>query len=224
MGSQIPNSSSPTTKGKLLRNSTCLVYAPGPLVANALEMKCSIRNSPTGTIPVNECRRRQKKECPCPARSGATPPLILTGVAVLGADANRLPCEIRNDERTNHYVGDQERKSRRAATLVVAESNYATSNFAQLRNQRSDLPPPNPRFTFRHNGTKRFCRRSVSPDVAPKHGLARYSSECRSNRRGRTRIRAASSSLEGRRHPRHWLWRRLVHGRVPQTRLSQRLR
>src|ERR1700682_5657924 len=84
----MPNSSRPTTNGKLLRNSTCLLYAPGPLVANALEKKCSTKNKPIGIIPVSECSRRRKNECPCPARSGATPPLTF-GVAVLGADATR---------------------------------------------------------------------------------------------------------------------------------------
>src|SRR5438132_5092449 len=69
----MPNNSSATTNGKLVRNSTCLVYAAGPLTAKALEMKCSIRNNPTGTMPVSECRRRSRKECPSPARSGATP-------------------------------------------------------------------------------------------------------------------------------------------------------
>src|SRR5713101_2330478 len=82
----MPNSSSPTTKGKLPSSSTCLVYAPGPLVANAFETKCSIKNSPIGTIPVSECSRRKTKERPCPARSGATPSLTRTGVVVL-ADA-----------------------------------------------------------------------------------------------------------------------------------------
>src|SRR5579864_6916976 len=122
MGSQIPNSSSPATNGKLLRNSTCLVYAPGPLVAKAFETKCSIRNKPTGTIPVNECRRRQKKECPCPGCSGATPPLVMTEVVVLEADANRLPCEIRNDERTHHYVGGREGKSNEGSDQWIVAS------------------------------------------------------------------------------------------------------
>jgi len=57
-------------------------------VAKALEKKCSIKNRPMGMIPVSECKRRRKKECPCPARSGATP-LLPVGVAVLGADATR---------------------------------------------------------------------------------------------------------------------------------------
>lgn len=84
----MPNNSSPTTNGKLLKNSTCLLYAPGPLVANAFEKKCSTRNSPIGMIPVRECNLRRKNERPCPARNGATPPL--TGVLVeLGADAKR---------------------------------------------------------------------------------------------------------------------------------------
>src|SRR6266849_1804120 len=89
MGSQMPKSSSPTTKGKLLRNSTCFVYAPGPLVAKAFDTKCSIRKNPIGTMPVSECSRRKKKERPCPARSGATPSFTLNGV-VLGPDATKF--------------------------------------------------------------------------------------------------------------------------------------
>src|SRR2546423_198786 len=69
----MPNNSKATTKGKLLKNSTCLVYAPGPLVAKALEKKCSIRKRPMGMIPLSECNRRRRNECPCPARNGATP-------------------------------------------------------------------------------------------------------------------------------------------------------
>src|SRR4051812_10864261 len=34
---------------------------------------CSTRNAPTGTMPLMECRRRSRKECPWPARSGGTP-------------------------------------------------------------------------------------------------------------------------------------------------------
>src|SRR5215467_5908406 len=51
-----------------------------------------------GIMPVRECRRRKKKECPCPARSGATPArivtgVVVTGVVVLGTDAaTTLPC------------------------------------------------------------------------------------------------------------------------------------
>src|SRR5215467_12180359 len=45
-------------------------------------MKCSRRKAPTGTIPVSECKRRNRNEVPCPARRGATPDLSLTGAAV----------------------------------------------------------------------------------------------------------------------------------------------
>src|SRR5215469_17278354 len=70
---------------------------------------------PMGIMPVSECRRRKKKECPCPARSGATPARIVTGVVVLGTDAaTTLPCRSGDDPRTHHYLGRQERKSRRA--------------------------------------------------------------------------------------------------------------
>lgn len=84
----MPNNSSATTNGKLLRNSTCLLYAPGPLVAKAFEKKCSTRNRPIGIMPVSECRRRRKNECPCPARNGATPALTVVLVE-LGADPKR---------------------------------------------------------------------------------------------------------------------------------------
>src|SRR6266480_2932584 len=97
----MPNSSRPTTKGNPLRNSTCLVYAPGPLVANAFETKCSIRKNPIGTIPVSECKRRSRNECPCMARSGATP-LISTG--------DELTVEA-----TGYYLGREEGKSRKPA-------------------------------------------------------------------------------------------------------------
>jgi hypothetical protein len=36
-----------------------------------------------GTTPLSECRRRSRNEVPSPARSGATPDLIL-GVTLLG--------------------------------------------------------------------------------------------------------------------------------------------
>src|SRR5215469_10037325 len=74
-----------------------------------------MRNTPTGIMPVRECRRRQKNECPCPARSGATPARIVTGVVVLGVEtATTLPCRLGDDQRLHHYLGRQEKKSRRA--------------------------------------------------------------------------------------------------------------
>src|SRR6266487_3222227 len=89
MGSQIPKSSSPTTKGNPVSSSTCFVYAPGPLVAKALETKCSIRNNPTGIIPLSECSRRSKNEWPLPARKGATPRVVRMEGG-LAADATKL--------------------------------------------------------------------------------------------------------------------------------------
>src|SRR5438132_7314264 len=50
-------------------------------------MKCSMRKRPTGTMPLSECKRRSKNECPSPGRSGATPRFTSVGVAVLGTDA-----------------------------------------------------------------------------------------------------------------------------------------
>src|SRR5208282_3221949 len=49
-------------------------------------MKCSRRKAPIGTTPLSECRRRSRKDVPSPARSGATPDLIL-GAAGLAVDA-----------------------------------------------------------------------------------------------------------------------------------------
>src|SRR3984893_18766817 len=63
----------------------------GPLKASAFEMKCSRRKAPMGTTPLRECRRRSRNEVPSPARSAATPDLILgealLGVMGLGVDA-----------------------------------------------------------------------------------------------------------------------------------------
>src|SRR5216684_6946427 len=106
----MPNSSSPTTNGNELRNSTCFVYAPGPLVAKELETKCSIRNKPTGIIPLRECSRRRRNERPCPARSGATPLFTPTGSALV-VDDTKVPSGIRDQERTFYYVGAREGKS-----------------------------------------------------------------------------------------------------------------
>src|SRR5215467_5311601 len=80
-----------------------------------------------GIMPVSECRRRKKKECPCPARSGATPARIVTGVVVLGTDAaTTLPCRSGDDPRTHHYLGRQEKKSRRARA-TDAEDCFSTA-------------------------------------------------------------------------------------------------
>src|SRR5215510_12038896 len=115
MGSQIPNSSSPTTNGKPLKNSTCFVYAPGPLVANAFETKCSIKNNPMGTMPVSECSRRSRNEWPCPARNGATPVLIST-VDELSVQA------------TDYYLGHPEPKSRKAGLVCESHKNLEPKN------------------------------------------------------------------------------------------------
>src|SRR4029077_4060861 len=73
--------------GKLDSNSTCLAYAPGPRVANALETKCSTRNAPTGMMPLSEWSLRSRNECPCPARRGGTPSWVLTGAEGLAVVA-----------------------------------------------------------------------------------------------------------------------------------------
>src|SRR5919201_2669028 len=74
------SASTHTTKGSPVRNFTWSAYACGPFVAKALETKCSVRNAPTGMIPLNECSRRQRNDPPSPARSGGTPSEILARV------------------------------------------------------------------------------------------------------------------------------------------------
>src|SRR5919109_4304931 len=69
--------STQTTKGRPVKNFTWSAYACGPLVAKALEMKCSVRKAPTGIIPLSECNRRHRNERPSPARKGGTPSEIL---------------------------------------------------------------------------------------------------------------------------------------------------
>src|SRR5207302_7707365 len=114
----MPNNSSATTNGKPLRSSTCLVYDSGPFVANALEIKCSIRNNPTGTMPLRECSRRSRKECPSPARRGATAPFTRMGAVGLAVDRT-APYDFRSDKRTFHYLFVREAKSRRGRIRVV---------------------------------------------------------------------------------------------------------
>src|SRR5260370_16990284 len=133
----MPNSSSPTTNGNELRNSTCLVYAPGPLVAKELETKCSIRNRPIGTMPLRECNRRRRKECPCRARSGATPLLTRTGSA-LAVDDTKVPSGIRDQERTFYYFGAREGKSNHAKQ---DRQEALPSHFVPLPPPHSPTPP-----------------------------------------------------------------------------------
>lgn len=114
----MPNNSSATTNGKPLRSSTCLVYDSGPFVANALEIKCSIRNNPTGTMPLRECSRRSRKECPAPARRGATAPFTRIGAVGLAVDRT-APYDFRSDKRTVHYLFVREAKSRRGGIRVI---------------------------------------------------------------------------------------------------------
>jgi hypothetical protein len=58
-------------------------------VANALETKCSIRNAPTGIMPLSECSLRSQNEYPWPARRGGTPSWPLMGAAGLAVVATR---------------------------------------------------------------------------------------------------------------------------------------
>src|SRR5437764_7154692 len=91
MGSHIPKASKNTTIGRLPRNFTWLAYASGPLMAVALETRmCSIRNAPTGMMPVSECRRRRRKEWPWPALKGGTPP----GIAACALDGGAAVADV----------------------------------------------------------------------------------------------------------------------------------
>src|ERR1700675_3200046 len=85
-------------------------------------MKCSRRKAPMGTTPLRECRRRNRNEVPSPARSGATPDLILgetlLGVVGLAVDATMtapylVQCANENlRTKTNDYRFEREGKSR----------------------------------------------------------------------------------------------------------------
>src|SRR5450432_1388126 len=46
---------------------------------------CSIRNAPTGIMPLRECSRRSRKLIPFPVRSGATPDFTSSGLPKLPA-------------------------------------------------------------------------------------------------------------------------------------------
>jgi hypothetical protein len=63
--------------------------------------------------PLNECNRRNKKECPWPARNGATPGGRLVGLAVVTTD--NFPCRFKSEWRTFYYVGARQVKSRQPA-------------------------------------------------------------------------------------------------------------
>src|SRR5580704_13636540 len=85
-------------------------------------MKCSRRKAPMGTTPLRECRRRNRNEVPSPARSGATPDLILgetlVGVLGLAVDATMTApylIQCANESlptKTNDYRFEREGKSR----------------------------------------------------------------------------------------------------------------
>ena len=86
--------------------------AAGPLNASAFEIKCSRRNSPIGTMPVRECKRRNQNDLPTPARSGATPGLIFEGMDWVDEANVTVPCLVWSVKPTFHYVGWRSRESR----------------------------------------------------------------------------------------------------------------
>src|SRR6202008_3343214 len=91
---------------------------------------CSKRNAPTGMIPVSECRRRSRNDVPCPARSGATPRLIVAGAAGLAVVATMTaPYEFGSEKRTFYYPGAKEGKSREGA---VTETSCAVDGVGDV--------------------------------------------------------------------------------------------
>src|SRR5215469_8521297 len=72
-------------------------------------MKCSIRNAPTGTIPLSECKRRSRNERPSPARSGLTPIHCCGSVSARGDAAVAILSRDSFDDsevvkQTPHYL------------------------------------------------------------------------------------------------------------------------
>src|SRR5208282_1112247 len=88
----------------------------GPLKASAFEIKCSRRKAPMGTTPLREWRRRSRNEVPWPARSGATPDLIL-GATGLAVDATMTaPYVVRYANPLLSFCGGREVKERLPGT------------------------------------------------------------------------------------------------------------
>jgi len=69
-------------------------------------------------MPLRECSRRSRKECPSPARRGATAPFTRMGAVGLAVDRT-APYDFRSDKRTFHYLFVREAKSRRGRIRVV---------------------------------------------------------------------------------------------------------
>src|SRR5262249_9109424 len=149
---QMKQTSSPRTKGIPARNATCRVYAAGPPVATRFEKKCSTRKAPIGTMPVSECKRRQKNECPCPARSGATPPLSCAGAAGLAVDPKGL------------YL-----------SLPRSRQNFSLFCFAAMKSRRGGRPNlGNQKVLDNRTGTGRAKPRRLSLTfIAPPQQLSK---------------------------------------------------
>src|SRR5438270_12677434 len=114
---------------------------------------CSIRNAPTGMIPVREWRRRSRKECPWPARRGGTPPGIAVAAFDFGAvlagvgaiERRALPDTNKIGERTFHYRVARMFKSRlaRVADLIgecFPDRNKKLADLYDQENQRPKNP------------------------------------------------------------------------------------
>ena len=69
-------------------------------------------------MPLNECRRRSRKEYPWPARKGATPFLTAIEAGGLAVEAKGSPYECRNVNRTFYYLVEREAKSREVVCVL----------------------------------------------------------------------------------------------------------
>src|SRR6476646_10166892 len=136
------------TKGSPVRNFTCAPYALGPLVAKALEMKCSSRNAPIGTIPLRECRRRRKNEWPLPARIGGTP--RSTGEATL---AMYRYTPIRFARQTLYY--ETSRWPRQTVSRITQANVAADCANQQAEANRGGVVISNQDMTARRRGRLR---------------------------------------------------------------------
>src|SRR6266496_1906164 len=94
-------------------------------------MKCSRRKAPMGTMPVRECKRRNRNDVPSPARRGATPGLIFgvgigPGATGWADDATMAaPCMNRYERRTDYYPVVAEPKSRKVGSLIIVMTDTA---------------------------------------------------------------------------------------------------
>ena len=82
-------------------------------------------------MPLSECKRRRRNECPSPARSGATPRFTSVGVAVLGTDATIFPfSSVRMPEL--FIILTQEKRSQECPRyrIILKPAYYVCSNIS----------------------------------------------------------------------------------------------